>query len=226
MNIILLQNEQFRVDTFINWPHSYPLTPKLLAKHGFYFYREPDTIKCCECELEYRNFTNNTFINRIHELEFAKCKFAKVLSFEYVYYNNIIVDYDYDNDDDKDDENNDENNEKNDIEKYKTFDIDFSNLFKTKIVKHYIDAHSDGFLVKQYNYNNNSGNVCHNNDDKKQQQQQQQQQHQQQCCVCMNNVHDTCLVPCGHLTCKTCASNLELCPQCRCKISRLQQIYM
>ncbi|AIU41275.1 iap-3 [Sucra jujuba nucleopolyhedrovirus] len=82
----LFKDESVRVKSFDeNWPHGYPLTPKTLAAHGFYFADLPDKIRCCECSLEIQNFGENKFIGRFHER--MKCSFANVRTPTYVLYN-------------------------------------------------------------------------------------------------------------------------------------------
>ncbi|AWW14415.1 iap-1 [Hyposidra talaca nucleopolyhedrovirus] len=81
-------DEDSRVDTFDEtWPHRYPLTPELLAKHGFYFMGIGDTIKCSECKLLLTNFKPGQFIDRFHEK--FKCSFANVRTPEYCLQNDL-----------------------------------------------------------------------------------------------------------------------------------------
>ncbi|ACO53492.1 IAP-1 [Euproctis pseudoconspersa nucleopolyhedrovirus] len=102
---LLKVDKQCRVNTFVNWPHDYPLLPDILAHHGFFYclnvhcsddeeddYNSNDEnvndkIRCAGCPLEFCNFAPNTFINRAHER--LNCIFAKVRSEEYDFYNGL-----------------------------------------------------------------------------------------------------------------------------------------
>ncbi|AGR56791.1 iap-3 [Hemileuca sp. nucleopolyhedrovirus] len=84
----LLDCEYYRRKTFVRWPHKYPLSPHILARHGFYFCGGYDTIKCHKCSLMYFNLEPGAFIDRTHE-KMTDCVYSHVFTPEYVTYNNV-----------------------------------------------------------------------------------------------------------------------------------------
>ncbi|AHH82637.1 IAP-1 [Buzura suppressaria nucleopolyhedrovirus] len=165
----LLKDENYRIDTFNkNWPHGYPLTPKLLARHGFYYNGESDTIKCCECKLTLTNLKPNQFIDRFHER--FKCSYANVRTFEYCIQNNLP----YSNENEKD------------------------------VVSKLVAVKSSSTIPEKLEQNDS-----------------------QNCNICMSNVINACLVPCGHMLCLECALELNntICPYCR-NVSTIQKLYV
>lgn len=47
-----------------------------------------------------------------------------------------------------------------------------------------------------------------------------------ECVICFDNVADTALLECGHLSCcNTCAKPLKICPICRGHVSKVVKIY-
>ena len=51
-------------------------------------------------------------------------------------------------------------------------------------------------------------------------------QEARQCPVCMDLPTDTVFIPCGHMTCETCAPELSVCPICRVNIQQTQRIML
>ncbi|QWO71571.1 IAP [Orgyia pseudotsugata single capsid nuclopolyhedrovirus] len=77
--------ESERVASFVDWPHAYPLSPRVLAQHGFYYCRETNGIRCSGCALEYVNIMPDFFLDTVHER--MNCRFASVCTPEYILYN-------------------------------------------------------------------------------------------------------------------------------------------
>jgi len=45
------------------------------------------------------------------------------------------------------------------------------------------------------------------------------------CCICLDNLPETALIPCGHCVCEDCAQELHQCPICRMDIQNTLRIY-
>ncbi|ABY65769.1 inhibitor of apoptosis protein 2 [Orgyia leucostigma nucleopolyhedrovirus] len=68
-------DESQRLATFALWPHAQPSLARALARHGFYYCPETDTVCCCKCALEYANCDPHLlFGDRVHKR--MKCEFA------------------------------------------------------------------------------------------------------------------------------------------------------
>lgn len=47
-----------------------------------------------------------------------------------------------------------------------------------------------------------------------------------ECSICMDNVCDNILLPCGHLFCSTCLDQFKQCPTCRIHILSKRKLYI
>lgn len=46
------------------------------------------------------------------------------------------------------------------------------------------------------------------------------------CNICVENRKDVVLIPCGHTVCHVCVDKMDTCPQCRCGIDQVQDMYI
>lgn len=47
-----------------------------------------------------------------------------------------------------------------------------------------------------------------------------------ECSICMDNISDNILLPCGHLFCSNCLNQLKECPTCRIHILSKRRLYI
>ena len=47
-----------------------------------------------------------------------------------------------------------------------------------------------------------------------------------ECNICMENPKNTVLIPCGHVLCSGCSTNISTCPFCRQNIAQIYKIYL
>ncbi|QHB21685.1 IAP-1 [Artaxa digramma nucleopolyhedrovirus] len=203
---LLKNDEKLRIDTFVDWPHGYPLTPELLARHGFYFcggsddndddYKWRDNVRCAGCSLEFCNFEPNTFLNRTHER--TNCVFSGVRTLEYEFYNGLLTTQStFDSFNKNDDYNHNSNN---------NFNNDKKNIVTVQEHHH---RHNTNLVLDDDDNNDNNNN-----------------NENQLCCVCLEGTRNVCLSPCGHLVCEFCVVKLDTCPYCRQPIVMHIRIYI
>ncbi|KAL4233183.1 Baculoviral IAP repeat-containing [Mactra antiquata] len=67
-----LKKEQVRLDTFSDWSDSLPVTPRELAKNGFYSLKTDDRVKCIFCNLVLKNWEPGDIVTEEHK-KFNPC---------------------------------------------------------------------------------------------------------------------------------------------------------
>lgn len=69
-----MKSERERLATFVNWPHSF-ISPRELAKYGFYYCGEKDRVKCPFCKGTVMEWQEGDIPLNEHRKHFPRCPF-------------------------------------------------------------------------------------------------------------------------------------------------------
>nr|BDT62319.1 MAG: baculoviral IAP repeat-containing protein [Melicertus latisulcatus majanivirus] len=77
-----LYSEEYRLYTFIDWPHDW-LSPSSLSADGFYYTRQGDRVACISCRLVMSEFKKGCNIREEHKRLSPNCKFYERKTVKY-----------------------------------------------------------------------------------------------------------------------------------------------